>query len=167
MKKLIIFLSLILLSVSLQGQLIKRANSFHKARITTGGGNPEQISNGVFADATDWSVVTPGWTISGGTANYNDLNDYVSLWQIGEDMITDLIANTTYILEFDVSVGTINMEIGNGNLTDQWFDYANYTVGHKSLEFTTPVGMTVGGIRFKAVTDASAGSLDNVSIKLQ
>jgi len=109
---------------------------------------PEMISNGEFADGTDWEV-TSGWTITGGEAVYDGVDE------------------TNYRLIFDAGEEGIRIRIYSSGKTVQYVDYATYSSGENIVDFTTPSNIAEGGIAFMASQTYGAGTIDNVSLKLR
>jgi hypothetical protein len=112
----------------------------------------ELVTNGDFATDSDWTKGT-GWTISGGTANFNGGNNQ-SLSQDG------IVANNKkYKLTYTISnyvQGGINWRFGtSSNLTPVRSANGTY------VEYITSTGSDFRGIS----SGASELSIDNVSVK--
>ena len=120
----------------------------------------EEVTNGDFATDTNW-VKGGGWTISGGSANYDDTTNG-SLYQ----NIT-LNANI-YQLNFTISNSTgLGARIWIGNSTGS-IDYTSggyvyYTNGSHSLKINIPSGQA--SLAFWGNVAGSVFSIDNVSLK--
>jgi hypothetical protein len=120
----------------------------------------ELVTNGTFDTDTDW-IKGSAWSISGGTANYNDsqtvsLNQYVTL-----------NANI-YELKFSISNSSgsgariwIGNSSGNVSYTDNTYQY--YTDGDYTLTINVPSNQTT--FAFWGNTTGSSFSIDNVSVK--
>jgi len=137
------------------------------ASITTGTASTEMISNGAFASATDWTL-DANWTIGSGVATYDKLGN-TALIQTDADMVSSILPNTAYTLEFDVSGttgGGIYMSIRIAAKTIIYVNITEYNNGHKVVNFTTPADVDTGGISFLGNTAGdSGGNIDNVSLK--
>lgn len=163
MKRVIILIFSLCLFASVEGQSIIRANPFARAQVAaTPVGN--MISNGTFASSTDWSV-DGGWTIAGGFAVWDDATDG-NLTQAAADMNAPVLANTAYTLTFDVSGTTgdgMYFGIKSANSVATYKANAQYNNGSKTVNFTTPADISVGGIRFTGSTlGESGGSITNL-----
>ena len=115
----------------------------------------ELVVNGNFATDSDWTLGT-GWTISGGTANYDGLNAY----QLLRQGTINAVVGKTYILKYDVSnnsgSGGIYAKFGGVNLS-------GYNPSNGSYEFYI-VAVSTDYIRFTPQLNFT-GSIDNVSVK--
>ena len=127
---------------------------------------PEMISNGEFADGTDWEV-TSGWTITGGEAVYDGVDEFQSIYQADGNMVSSITTDTNYRLIFDAGEEGIRIRIYSSGKTVQYVDYATYSSGENIVDFTTPSDIAEGGIAFMASQTYGAGTIDNVSLKLR
>jgi len=123
-----------------------------------------QVSNGGFADATDWDM-EPSWVIFNQEARYDAVVTH-HLRQAQADMVLGLEINTAYTIEFDVSNGTGDMWLLNYADAIVLIDRNTYATGHHSISFTTPSNIGVGGISFYTF-NTGAFYLDNVGIYKQ
>lgn len=127
---------------------------------------PEMISNGGFDDANDWTIVN-NWTISGGVLIYDDVANN-NVYQLTEEMISEIEPNTTYRVtcDIDISSGLANFRIANINNSVVYIDYANYADGFNIIRFTTPADVSLKGFLIRGTTDSGASfSIDNISMK--
>jgi len=166
MKKILLILSVVLLSVSLQGQMIIRANSNARVMAVADTLGAEMISNGVFTDGTDWTANT-GWAIGSGVATYDDVTNNALLLQVNADMISAITATTTYRLEFDITISSGNafFSINNSSGTVAYKTLNTYSNGHKVVRFTT-TAVTIAGISFWGnIGSTTSFTIDNISLK--
>ncbi len=120
----------------------------------------ELVINGTFDTDSDWTKNT-GWSISGGTANYNDSSNG-SLYQ-------NITLNTnSYELKFSISNSSgsgariwIGNSTGSVSYTDNTYQY--YTNGDYTLTINVPSNQTT--FAFWGNIGGSSFSIDNVSIK--
>ena len=158
-------LILILLFVSVVAYGQRNPAAFHGSSHL--GENPELINNGTFDDGSNWEMAA-GWTITGGEAVYDDVDDYETIYQVDANMAGSMEASTTYTLKFDVTSGggtgvrfkVTTYPAGVGNLIDA----AYYTTDSYEVDVTTE-SSNYTGIRFYAYTDGDGGSIDNISLK--
>jgi hypothetical protein len=135
----------------------------------------EMISNGTFDSGDDWTANAP-WTIGSGVASHNN-TAIEFLTQVDGDMLTSIQPNTAYTITFTVIMEEYwSMHLGFMNASEQvtYVSPAYYQVpaGESSktfsVNFTTPADLLGGGIAIRASTASTgAGSIDNVSLKLQ
>jgi len=122
------------------------------------------ITNGGFDDATNW-ILSTGWTIENGTANYNGTT---STTHIRQNNALQPLANTTYKITFDI-IAQIDVNIGfassgsfmkdpDGNNLRQTFTSGTYTVYGKTANSATD-------FRIYGYTNAGSGSIDNISVQ--
>lgn len=131
-----------------------------------GAGFPEMITDGDFPDATNWTEGT-SWTISGGTANYDDVASG-TIHQTDGQMVSSIIINTDYRLEFDLVIASGDgiMHFNSSDLGIIYIAQAGYANGHHIIDFTTGADVGVAGFLIRARSSSSnAFTLDNVSIK--
>ena len=161
MKRVLIAIFLCLSFVS-YGQRYPISTSAHLG----GGEASEMISNGTFDDGTDWEV-TSGWTITGGEAVYDGVDEFQSIYQADGNMVSSITTDTNYRLIFDAGEEGIRIRIYSSGKTVQYVDYATYSSGENIVDFTTPSNIAEGGIAFMASQTYGAGTIDNVSLKLR
>jgi hypothetical protein len=120
----------------------------------------ELVTNGTFDTDTDW-IKGGAWSISGGTANYNDSTN-ASLYQN-----VTLNANI-YELKFSISNSSgsgariwIGNSSGSVSYTDNTYEY--YTDEDYTLTINVPSNQTT--FAFWGNTGGSSFSIDNVSVK--
>jgi hypothetical protein len=120
----------------------------------------ELVTNGTFDTDTDW-IKGGAWSISGGTANYNDSTN-ASLYQN-----VTLNANI-YELKFSISNSSgsgariwIGNSSGSVSYTDNTYQY--YTDEDYTLTINVPSNQTT--FAFWGNTAGSSFSIDNVSVK--
>ena len=113
------------------------------------------MTNGDFATDTDWTKGT-GWTISGGSANYDGLQAY----QLLRQGTASGVVGKTYLVKYDVignsGVGGIYAKFGGVSLS-------GYNSSNASFEFYV-VAVSTDYIRFTPQLDFN-GSITNVSVK--
>jgi hypothetical protein len=127
----------------------------------------EMITNGVFADASDWTV-DGEWSIGGGVASHTGGGVYSYLSQSQSDMVTTLAINTNYRLEFDiVSAGGMRLTFFDEGVTGEYVAAATYTTGHHIVDFTTGGSVWNNGFNVRGSVEGDAGTIDNISLKLQ
>lgn len=130
---------------------------------------PNLITNGVFANATGWTMYTDVSVAAGvlvipraGTWFYQD----------GTDMTggVGLQVSTTYELEFDLVVDeadVVDFMIMAFGTSDQLVARATYSTGHITLQFTTPSVWTFPGndhgLRFQIYYTMSS-TIDNMTL---
>ena len=121
----------------------------------------ELVTDGDFPTPNiNWSVVT-GWSVSGGSANYDDT--------INGQLSQAISLNSgTYKLNFNISNSSgsgariwIGNAIGNTSYTDNTYEY--YTNGDYSIYINVPSNQTT--LAFWGNTGGSSFSIDNVSVK--
>jgi hypothetical protein len=135
--------------------------------ITLGFSQTNLVSNGTFDDATDLTFDTE-WTISGGTANFDDLGESkVLTFALSED----IIVGETYNLTFDVvstNLGDARIGIWAGTRFDEQMNAPtpNYGVGTISFNYTHTVADR-SILTFAASNSAGGGefSIDNVVLE--
>jgi hypothetical protein len=121
------------------------------------------ISNGEFADTTDWNEQSAGFTIADGVLSYTGTAVAVCA-QTAEHMVDSLQYSTDYTftmyvvssspgLYFRLRTAT-NVNLAGG---------ANYTTGTVTLNFTTPASPAMRGIQLYVWGDAD-GTIDNVTL---
>ena len=159
MKKLILISLIIFSSVCIFGQArFPISNSSHLAVASA-----NLITNGTFDTDTDWVKETGAWTISSGTANYDDSGSSI-IGQTDAVMAGAIQASTDYTVEFDIviSSGTASLSFRSydgGAIYDSGTTFAN---GSHSYDFTTPSSGILGfGIRASSSSTTSF-TLDNV-----
>lgn len=113
----------------------------------------ELVTNGTFAIDADWTKGT-GWTISGGSANYNGTGNN-ALTQAGV-----FTSGKTYLITFDITVtsGGVNLWINGTQLVQANIN----TNGSRTFRF---FATTSGSMYFESVAGASVLSLDNISVR--
>jgi len=121
----------------------------------------ELVTDGDFPTPNiNWSVVT-GWSVSGGSANYDDT--------INGQLSQAISLNSgTYKLNFNISNSSgsgariwIGNAIGNTSYTDNTYEY--YTNDDYSIYINVPSNQTT--LAFWGNTGGSSFSIDNVSLK--
>jgi len=116
---------------------------------------PELVTNGDFATDSNWTKGT-GWTISGGSANYDGVNAY----QLLRQGTANGVVGKTYLVKYDVinnsGVGGIYAKFGGVNLS-------GYNQNNGSFEFYA-TAVSTDYIRFTPQLNFT-GSIDNVSVK--
>jgi hypothetical protein len=121
----------------------------------------ELVTDGDFPTPNiNWSFVT-GWSVSGGSANYDDTANGALSQAIS-------LNSGTYKLNFNISnssgsgariwIGNAN---GNTSYTDNTYEY--YTNGDYSIYINVPSNQTT--LAFWGNTGGSSFSIDNVSLK--
>lgn len=128
----------------------------HSVKTYTG---DELVTNGGFDTDSDWSKGT-GWSVSGGSANYDDTTN----GQLSQAISLNV---GNYKLSFNISNSSnsgariwIGNNIGNVSYTDGTYEY--YTNGNYSLYITVPSNQTT--LAFWGNTGGSSFSIDNVSL---
>ena len=116
----------------------------------------EEIVNGDFSNGSaNWTLGT-GWTISGGSANYDGLQAY----QLLRQGTANGVVGKTYLVKYDVinnsGSGGIYAKFGGVNLS-------SYNSDNGSFEFYV-VAVSTDYIRFLPQLNFT-GSIDNVSVK--
>jgi len=168
MKKILTILLVILLCFSLQGQVLRSSAQYIKPSSAPAAfcvGN--MISNGEFTDGTDWEVPT-GWTITGGVATFGDVTMGAKLRQLDANMNAQVLANTNYRIEFDITISSGNAVFGLINESDDagYVAEANYANGHHTVDFTTPGWVSTRGLGINASTlSTTSWSIDNICLK--
>ena len=147
MKKILIILSLFLLSISAEAQFILSRNNYVPPAVTGGGDPPasEMISNGTFTTDADWTYNPLDFTIGGGVCDKIAAGGGCDLNQLGTDMLGTILVNTDYRCTIVVSAG-IEVIIGNGS--QFYTGYVNLTAGSNTLDFTTPASISNTNIKF-------------------
>lgn len=145
---------------TVKDEIRKGANGYELVkRVGVGTLGSELIANGVFATDTTWLKQT-GWTISGGSANYDATTNLVNIRQ----SIT-LEENSFYEVKFTVLSGTARIEItSNAGGLIGCRPAANYATGSHIVRFKATA--TNGIAIFAYNTDTgTAFTLDNFSVK--
>ena len=117
----------------------------------------EKVVNGDFDTDTNWSKDS-GWTISGGTANY----DAVSSNQDLEQAIT-LTEGSIYAITFEIKSGEFRGRFLS--LNSSIIENNNYTVGTHTVYGSVSSGSNLFVIKAVNTTGGSSFSIDNVSVK--
>jgi hypothetical protein len=164
MRRLLI-LFIILLSVGVNAQVGRYpvSNTSH-----LGAAVANMLTDGTFDQGTTyWTPETGAWTVSGGTASYDDTGTS-ALAQSDGDMQSSILANTDYIVTFTVSglsAGTANIRLENSDGSVQYTSSIGYANGTHNVPITTPGSVSPAGLRYRAsITSGSAFNLDNVSV---
>jgi hypothetical protein len=115
----------------------------------------EKVTNGGFDTDSNWDLGT-GWTISGGSANYDGVNAYELLRQ----GTANGVVGKTYLVKYDVinnsGVGGVYAKFGGVNLS-------SYNQNNGSFEFYI-TAVSTDYIRFTPQSNFN-GSIDNISVK--
>jgi hypothetical protein len=127
------------------------------------------ISDGNFATGTPWVTAT-GFTITTGSPGYASYDDvgYAKLRQLESSMVSPILTNTNYTVEFDIAIssGTARIYIMDYLEDVEYVPAANYVNGHHSLNFTTP-GYASDGITFEAGnTSSNTFTITNIKVHL-
>jgi len=161
MKK-ILFILFLLLPIVAFGQRFPYSNSAHL------GGNPEMITNGVFADSTGWVINDAGNPIENGVFNFG--GGYgVDLKQGENDIAIQITTSTNYRLKFTVGASSgdgPNITIKDNYNTETYVANTSYLDGEHTCDFTTPSTLSANcyGIKLYFLGDASC-TIDNISLK--
>jgi len=119
----------------------------------------ELVTNGSFDTDSDWTKQT-GWTISGGTANYDFLTNSKYLRQTL--LNGGFVTGKTYQVNFEITSGTAYMNIKSNAETLKSTDL--YLIGSYSIDVTASANgsdLLIYGLN----TQGTAFSIDNISIK--
>lgn len=167
MRKLFILIGLFL-TLSLSGQLLPGIVESQKVVASA---PTEMITNGTFTSTNNWTtgavwVITTG---SPGYATFDDTNNG-SLTQSDANMVSSILPNTNYVLEFDIDITSSSAYIAffNSNLGVNYVPYNNYNDGHQTVNFTSPSDVGIAGFTVYG-NDGSGNSftITNISLKLQ
>ena len=119
----------------------------------------ELVTNGEFATDTDWTKQT-GWTISGGTANYDFLSDAKYIRQTL--LSGGFVVGKTYKINFEVTSGSAYMYFNSNG--GSLISIATYEIGSYSIE-VSPANNGSDILIYGRNTSGTAFSIDNVSVK--
>ncbi len=171
MKKALILISALLLTVAVNAQFSKGNGMFLKtgssfvAAPTAPAGPVNLISNGTFGSSDYWEIAgSAAFTIGSGVVSYDDTgNSY--LRQTDANMNGSMEANTAYTLTFDIVISSGGAKLRFGSYSTS----VNYTVlleffdGSQTVNFTTPSNIDTGGLHILG-DDSSNNSftLDNL-----
>ena len=108
MKRLIFSLLFLVLVVSVQGQ-IGRYPFYITPPAAEESGDGNLLSNGTFDSSTGWTLGS-GWSITGGQLIWDHTSAETVASQSPENMISEIVASTDYILEFDLYYHNYNSE---------------------------------------------------------
>jgi hypothetical protein len=128
--------------------------------------NNNMFFNGGFDTSIGWDVGT-GWTINGGVATYDDITFEALLIQLQGDMVSPILTNTNYTLEFDIGIssGTAWFQILSSDDNATFISPEYYANGHHSVNFSTTGVIGAGGLRIWAATPTSNPfTLDNLNL---
>jgi len=169
MRKLLILL--LFLPIGLYGQvpLVKTSVSYAQPVAAV---YPEMLTDVTFPDATNWTIVTTGWTITGTSADYDDVVFPAKLIQIDEDMVSSITTETDYTISFDLTIAGANrarISFYNFSTTRLYKADAWYTgSGTHSADFTSPATLDGGGFCIYPSTNSDdSWSITNISLKLR
>ena len=119
----------------------------------------EQVTNGDFATDSYWTKQT-GWTISGGTANYDFLSDAKYIRQTL--LSGGFVVGKTYKINFEVTSGSAYMYFNSNG--GSLISIATYEIGSYSIE-VSPANNGSDILIYGRNTSGTAFSIDNVSVK--
>jgi hypothetical protein len=119
----------------------------------------ELVTNGDFATDSDWTKQT-GWTISGGTANYDFLSDAKYIRQTL--LSGGFVVGKTYKINFEVTSGSAYMYFNSNG--GSLISIATYEIGSYSIE-VSPANNGSDILIYGRNTSGTAFSIDNVSVK--
>lgn len=122
----------------------------------------EEVTNGTFATDSDWIKQT-GWTISGGSANYDDavstsnvyISNSISLLSVKQYKLTFEVNNTS-------STGQILFQASGGGI-DNLNSYTEYTTGTHTIYFNVTANRS--SLKIFGRDGYGNFSIDNVSVK--
>jgi len=161
-----LIIGLLFFSVIAQGQ-IGRFPIYTAPVVVAAGCVGNMVSNGEFADGSDWTA-NSGWTISGGVATNNDAVSGSKLIQASADMLGELFANTNYTISFDITIssGNANINIQSAASESNYLTFTDFANGHHSVDITTPGWIGSKGICFNVnTTDTdNAFTIDNICV---
>ena len=125
----------------------------------------EIIRNGTFINPSGW-ILEAGWSIGGGVASFNDINDFTGLRQTNAVNLWPIKPSTDYRLVFDViTAGNLRLLITDNGMNVAYVIEAPYANGNHVVLFTTPADIHGGGIGFFGRTTGDAGDIDNITLK--
>lgn len=167
MKRVLLFISLVLFAIELNGQIIN-ATPVMRARVAEGGGPVgELLSDGDFGSASKWTLGTY-FSISGGTCTYV-ATGASGLSQTDGNMQASVEPNTTYILEFDIIATDYKTDfyVFDAGGTEYYNLHVSYegTGTDLQFEFTTPSNIGLKGIYFSA--NVWGFTIDNISLTVK
>jgi len=163
MRKFLI-VAMLLLTVTVTGQIGRYPFYSMRAPVDT---DPEMLSDGDFGSADPWGL-SAQFSITGGQLIYDaTANGY--FLQTDANMQSSVIGGETYILKFD-GIST-DYKIDFYVFDSSGLEYYNLHVSYEGIgtalefEFTTPVNIGSGGIRFSASNWAFV--IDNISLTVK
>jgi len=116
----------------------------------------ELVTNGSFDTDSDWTKGS-AWTISGGTANFDDSTNS------GLSQSKSFIAGKTYKILFEITQGNASIAFLSSNGVTTYVNYATYGIGIHSVKFNYSTGS--GFQIFASSFLGGSFSIDNVSVR--
>lgn len=119
------------------------------------------ITNGTFDNSNSWTLGA-SWSIDSGVATYD--GSFAPLSQTDANMGESITPSTSYTLTFDVtSAQEAFFALASSDGGVEYVGEVTYQQGARTIIFTTPSNIGVGGIRFICPAPL-AYSIDNVTL---
>jgi len=127
---------------------------------------PQKVSNGTFDDATDWTIVS-GWSITGGSALYNNTGDGQEIYQLYSDMLSLIESGKAHKISFNIHITSGTPDIFIADSWGQSYIARQYYVeGLNVRTFVNSIAIPQEDLAFYAYNATNdVWTLDDVVVK--
>jgi len=157
----ILFIGLLLVCAISYGQRFAFPNSAHLGAGEENYGS-NMITNGTFADASDWTI-NSAYEISGGTLTYDNSLSNSTAYQVSSDMVSALESDSHYKLTFTI-VGTGSIAFKNYPPGTTLISQDTYTDDTYEIEFETGT-LSYYGFEIISIISTGSYSIDNIILQ--